>query len=147
MTTEEKLENAKRGIFFPSDNAGNEGSDQRKKKTVRVPERIKFFSTIEDELYAIDNNEMLHEISSKYPEMTKFEDNELSGSRMAFLNFLEDEAFISDILERYDMTFQDLLSCMYSSYGQLLSNLPFIRKVRKIVLSASYIVQRPSAYN
>ena len=146
MTTEEKLENAKRGIFFPSD-SGNEGSDQRKKKTIRVPEKIKFFSTIEDELYAIDNLEMLNEISSKYPEMTKFEDSELSGSRTVFLSFLEDDAFISEILERYDMTFQELLSCMYSSYGQLLSNLPFIRKVRKIVLSASYMVQKPSAYN
>ncbi len=147
MTTEEKLENAKRGIFFLNDKAGNEGSEQKKRKTVRVPEKIKFFSTIEDELYAIDNNAMLDEISSKYPGMTKFEDTELSGSRAVFLDFLADDLFISDILERYDMTFQELLSCMYSSYGQLLSNLPFIRKVRKIVLSASYMVQRPSAYN
>ena len=41
---------------------------QEKSKKVRVPERIKFFETMDDEFRMMDEREVLHEISSKYPE-------------------------------------------------------------------------------
>lgn len=118
--------------------AENSGGQERPKK-VRVPERIKFFETMDEEFKMMDEKEILHEISSKYPGMTGFADNQLSASREVMLQFLADNVFVEDILWWYDMDFSSLFKVLYGDYVPLLSSTAFIRKVKKVLLSSSYI--------
>ncbi len=116
----------------------NGSGHESKPKKVRVPEKIKFFETMDDEFRMMDEKDILHEISSKYPGMVHFEDNRLSSSREAMLEFLSDEVFVEDLLWWYDLEFSELLKILYSDYVPLLSSTAFIRKVKKVLLSCSY---------
>jgi hypothetical protein len=112
-------------------------------KKVVVPERIKFFSTNEEEINEIDDRMLLHEISAKYPGMANFSGPTLSAAREAMLQFLLDDDFVGGLLKKYDLDFAGLVKTMYCEYIPLLSSVPFIKKVKKVLLSAMYVDYPP----
>lgn len=117
----------------------NGSGHEAKPKKVRVPEKIKFFETMDDEFRMMDEKEILNEISSKYPGMSNFEDNQLSSSRETMLEFFSDGVFIEDLLWWYDINFTELFRILYGDYVPLLSSTTFIRKVKKVLLSCDYL--------
>ena len=63
----------------------------------------------------------------------------VTKGREVMLEFLSDNVFVEDLLWWYDLDFSSLFKIIYGDYVPLLSSTAFIRKVKKVLLSSSYI--------
>lgn len=94
-----------------------------------------FFYTNDKHLNAIDDIEIINRIMSKYPDFNqKNKDTQL---KKIFLQVLEDETFILDLLEYFSLTIFDFFKIIYKNYSSLFNTL-FIKKVKDRIKNKKY---------
>lgn len=94
-----------------------------------------FFYTSDKKLNAIDDADILKQMQLQYPEFKQTtKDSQL---KKIFLEMLDNEDFIKQIMQQYDLDLHDLFKLVYKQYSSLFNAL-FIRKVKDKLQSHSY---------
>lgn len=94
-----------------------------------------FFYTSDKKLNAIDDADILKQMQLQYPEFKQTtKDSQL---KKIFLEMLDNEDFITQIMQQYDLDLHDLFKLVYKQYSSLFNAL-FIRKVKDKLQSHSY---------
>lgn len=94
-----------------------------------------FFYTNDKHLNAIDDIEVLNRISARYPEFNQ--KNKDSQLKKCFLQILDDDQFIADLLDYFNLTIFDFFKIIYKNYAALFNTL-FIKKVKDKIKSKKY---------
>lgn len=94
-----------------------------------------FFYTSDKKLNAIDDADILKQMQLQYPEFKQTtKDSQL---KKVFLEMLDNEDFIKQIMQQYDLDLHDLFKLVYKQYSSLFNAL-FIRKVKDKLQSHNY---------
>lgn len=94
-----------------------------------------FFYTNDKHLNAIDDVEVINKIMEQYPEFNqKNKDTQL---KKIFLQVLENDEFIEDLLDYYALTIFDFFKIIYKNYSSLFNAL-FIKKVKDGIKNKKY---------
>ena len=94
-----------------------------------------FFYTNDKHLNAIDDAEVINRIVAHYPDFNqKNKDTQL---KKIFLQVLENEEFIEDLLDYYTLTIFDFFKIIYKNYSSLFNTL-FIKKVKDRIKNKKY---------
>lgn len=96
-----------------------------------------FFYTFDKSIEKINDNEIFEAIIVKYD---KLNSDELGDTiiRKAILEFLDDEAFVEELLEKFNITILDLISTIYRKLSSVFSNTLFVKKVKSTVIGKKY---------
>ena len=94
-----------------------------------------FFYTNDKHLNAIDDVEVINRIMSRYPDFNqKNKDTQL---KKILLQVLDDDLFMSDILEYFSLTIFEFFRIIYKNYSSLFNTL-FIKKVKDRIKNKKY---------
>lgn len=94
-----------------------------------------FFYTNDKHLNAIDDAEVINRIVVRYPDFNqKNKDTQL---KKIFLQVLDDEEFILDLLDYFALTIFDFFKIIYKNYSSLFNTL-FIKKVKDRIKNKKY---------
>lgn len=94
-----------------------------------------FFYTNDKHLNAIDDVEVINRIMSRYPDFNqKNKDTQL---KKILLQVLDDDLFVSDILEYFSLTIFEFFRIIYKNYSSLFNTL-FIKKVKDKIKNKKY---------
>ena len=94
-----------------------------------------FFYTNDKHLNAIDDVEVINRIMSRYPDFNqKNKDTQL---KKILLQVLDDDLFVSDILEYFSLTIFEFFRIIYKNYSSLFNTL-FIKKVKDRIKNKKY---------
>lgn len=94
-----------------------------------------FFYINDKHLNAIDDAEVINGIVAQYPDFNqKNKDTQL---KKIFLQVLENEEFIEDLLDYYSLTIFDFFKIIYKNYSSLFNTL-FIKKVKDKIKTKKY---------
>lgn len=94
-----------------------------------------FFYTNDKHLNAIDDVEVINRIMSRYPDFNqKNKDTQL---KKILLQILDDDLFVSDILEYFSLTIFEFFRIIYKNYSSLFNTL-FIKKVKDRIKNKKY---------
>lgn len=91
-----------------------------------------FFYTSDKKLNAIDDEEVIQKLVEKHPDFVQQSKDTLL--RKTFLEILDDEELVADVLEYYSLTMHDFFKIVYKQYSSLFNTL-FIKKVREKIAS------------
>ena len=94
-----------------------------------------FFYTNDKYLNSLDDNEIISRITSRYPDFNQ--QNKDTQLKKIFLQLLDDEEFILDTLDYYNIDIYDFFKIIYKNYSTLFNTL-FIKKVREKIQNHTY---------
>ena len=94
-----------------------------------------FFYTNDKYLNSLDDNEIISRITSRYPDFNQ--QNKDTQLKKIFLQLLDDEEFILDTLDYYNIDIYDFFKIIYKNYSTLFNTL-FIKKVREKIQNHAY---------
>ena len=94
-----------------------------------------FFYTNDKHLNAIDDIEVINRIVARYPDFNQKSKDTLL--KKIFLQVLDDEAFVLDILDYFSLTIFDFFKIIYKNYSSLFNAL-FIKKVKDRMKNKKY---------
>jgi len=98
------------------------------------PEEI--FYVIEDEAEKrLDSTALYADILINYPHFSH-DESEIVVKR-CFIDILRDEAYMSDLLLRFDITIEEFISLIYKEYGYIFSPY-YINKVKAALRNTDY---------
>ena len=95
-----------------------------------------FFCTNDRAFERIDNNEIFQYISSQYENLNQ--SNEDAIIKKTIIVMLNNENFISNMLDYYGITIQDIFKILYGQYSGIFKG-PYLKKIRGIVESKHYV--------
>lgn len=93
---------------------------------------ISFFSTLDTFFESYDYDSILAQIQKKYPRLNdKSSDKELKAE---MIELIQNAEFIHNLLKFYNITFQDFLKLLFTSYMSIFKG-QFFKKISKIINS------------
>ena len=94
-----------------------------------------FFYTSDKFINAIDNDNILKEIQKKYPELS---DKNTDGAiKKSILKLLDDDKFVEQLLEYYNLSVFDLFKLLYKMFSSVFKGM-YLVKVRKTIAGKKY---------
>lgn len=94
-----------------------------------------FFYTNDKYINSLDDNEIINRITSRYPDFNQ--QNKDTQLKKIFLQLLDDEEFILNTLDYYNIDIYEFFKIIYKNYSALFNTL-FIKKVREKIQNHTY---------
>ena len=94
-----------------------------------------FFYTSDRQLNAFDDVEIIQKIVDKFPNFVQ--KNKDTLLKKTLLIALDDNDFILDLLDYYQISIMDLIRIIYKQYSSLFNQL-FIKKIREKIICKHY---------
>lgn len=94
-----------------------------------------FFYTNDKRINAIDEAEVISRMLIQYPDFNQ--QNKDTQLKKLFLQMLDDDVFILDILDYFNLTIYDFFKIIYKNYSSLFNAL-FIKKVKEKLQNCKY---------
>ena len=94
-----------------------------------------FFYTNDKYINSLDDNEIINRITLRYPDFNQ--QNKDTQLKKIFLQLLDDEEFILNTLDYYNINIYDFFKIIYKNYSALFNTL-FIKKVREKIQNHTY---------
>ena len=95
-----------------------------------------FFYTNDKRINAIDESEIISRMLIQYPDFNQ--QNKDTQLKKLFLQMLDDDVFILDILDYFNLTIYDFFKIIYKNYSSLFNAL-FIKKVKEKLQNCKYV--------
>lgn len=94
-----------------------------------------FFYTDNKFFASLDNKEIMSAILQKYPLLCQ--DQTDAVIKKQIVAFLNDSAFIEQLMEFYNLTVYDIFRVLYTQYGTMFKG-PFLKKVKSQLYGKQY---------
>lgn len=95
-----------------------------------------FFYTSDKFFNQCDSAEVINYIMSKYPEFAVTNDDTLI--KKTFIQILQDEVFMQQLLKTYNITIHDLFIMLYKNYASIFKG-PYLKKVKNELDTKTYV--------
>ena len=96
-----------------------------------------FFYTSDKFFNKLDDAEIFKTLCEKYPQLQSEDDSEI---KKEFIQLLNDEQFVEQVLSYYNITVYDFFKLIYSQYSSIFKG-PYLKKVKSELASKRYKMQ------
>ena len=102
-----------------------------------------FFYTSDKFFNKLDDIEIFNTLCEQYPQLQSEED---STVKKTFIQLLNDELFVEQVLSYYNITIYDFFKLIYSQYSSIFKG-PYLKKVKSELASKRYKMQSRRAHD
>ena len=102
-----------------------------------------FFYTSDKFFNKLDDTEIFNTLCEQYPQLQSEEDSAL---KKAFIQLLNDESFVEQVLSYYNITVYDFFKLIYSQYSSIFKG-PYLKKIKSELASKRYKIQSRRAHD
>ena len=91
----------------------------------------------------LDDTEIFNTLCEQYPQLQSEED---SIVKKTFIQLLNDESFVEQVLSYYNITIYDFFKLIYSQYSSIFKG-PYLKKIKSELASKRYKIQSRRAHD
>ena len=142
-TTRKGKSKAARKQAQTQEQASESSNEQISSSAFESDVETSFFYTSDKFFNKLDDIEIFNTLCEQYPQLQSEED---STVKKTFIQLLNDELFVEQVLSYYNITIYDFFKLIYSQYSSIFKG-PYLKKVKSELASKRYKMQSRRAHD